>query len=102
MTHHRKVPEPGEPLFGLFERLRGNINEVDACRAAGGLQRFRQDDELLPTAAAKLDCLGSSARSRLTSAANSARRLVVGVGMIIVGIRDSGFGTRSEFGNRHS
>ena len=55
VTDDGDVLETSEPLLGLLESLRGDINNVYARGASGPLQRLREHRELFPAAAAKLD-----------------------------------------------
>jgi hypothetical protein len=55
MTDHREVPQPPEPLLRLLERLRGDVDQVHARRAAPGLQCLGEQHELLATSATQLD-----------------------------------------------
>ena len=60
MADDRDVLQARQPLLGLLERLRGDVDQVDAGRAAGRLQRLGEHDQLLAAAAPELDDRGGS------------------------------------------
>ena len=51
----RHVPQAVQALLGLLQRLRRDVDQVDARAAAAPLERFRQQHQLLAAAAAELD-----------------------------------------------
>ena len=55
VTDDREVLKARQPLRGLLERLRRNVDQVDARRAAARLQRLREQHQLLAAAAPELD-----------------------------------------------
>ena len=81
MTDDGDVLETGEPLLGLLESLRGDINNVDARGASRPLQRLGEHRELFPAAAPKLD---------------DRRRLGVERGDDFVGVRDEQMALRAR------
>ena len=55
MAHDRDVLETRQPLLGLLQRLRRDVDQVYARRAASRLQRLGEQHQLLAAAASQLD-----------------------------------------------